>query len=62
MNALKNLLHASLTEDELEKFLNNVSIKDPEVLCTAFLKLVCKDDINNVAIKSPVQYYQRMVN
>lgn len=62
MNALRNLLHASLTEDELEKFMNNVSIKDPEVLCTTFLKLVRKDDINDVVIKSPVQYYQRMVD
>lgn len=62
MSALKNLLHASLTEDETQKFVNNVSIKDPEVLCTAFLKLVRKDDINDVVIKSPVQYYQKMVD
>lgn len=62
MSALRNLLRASLTEDEIEKFLRNVSIKDPEVLCTAFLKLVRKHDVNDIVIKSPVQYYQRMTN
>ncbi|XP_071564566.1 uncharacterized protein [Temnothorax nylanderi] len=62
MSALRNLLRASLTEGEIEKFVNNISIKDPEVLCTAFLKLVRKDDVNDVTIKSPVQYYQRMAD
>lgn len=62
MSAFKNLLQASLTQEEIEKFVNNISIKDPEVLCTAFLKLIRKDDINDVIIKSPVQYYQRMID
>ncbi|XP_011688889.1 PREDICTED: probable DNA primase large subunit [Wasmannia auropunctata] len=61
-SALRNLLHASLTDDEIEKFINNVSVKDPEVLCTAFLKLVRKDEINDIIVKSPVQYYQRMID
>lgn len=61
-NVLRNLLHTSLNEDEIEKFINNVSTKDPEILCTTFLKLIRKNDINDVIIKSPVQYYQRMIN
>ncbi|KAL6261705.1 hypothetical protein P5V15_006794 [Pogonomyrmex californicus] len=61
-NTFKNLLCASLTEDEIEKFINNVSVKDPEVRCIAFLKLVCKNNIDDVVVKSPVQYYQKMSN
>lgn len=62
VDTLKNLLHASLTEDEANRFISNISSKSPEVLCSAFLKLLCKDNINNVIINSPVQYYHRMTN
>lgn len=60
VDTLKNLLHTSLTEDETDKLISNISIKSPEVLCSAFLRLLCKDNIDNVIIKSPVQYYHRM--
>ncbi|XP_014485507.1 PREDICTED: probable DNA primase large subunit [Dinoponera quadriceps] len=61
VNTLRNLLHASLTEDETEKLLNNVAIKSPEMLCTGFLKLVRKDNADNAAVNSPVQFYQRII-
>lgn len=59
MDTLKNLLHISLTEDETDRLISNISNKRPEVLCSAFLRLLCKDNIDNV-IKSPVEYYHRM--
>ncbi|KAL0101429.1 hypothetical protein PUN28_018928 [Cardiocondyla obscurior] len=61
-SALGNLLRASLTEDDMEKFINNTSVKNPEVLCTAFLKFVRKEDVNNAVVRSPVQYYRRMTD
>ncbi|XP_012056268.1 PREDICTED: probable DNA primase large subunit [Atta cephalotes] len=61
-SVLRNLLQASINENEIEKFINNVSTKDPEVLCTTFLKLVRENDINDAIVKNPVQYYQRMIN
>ncbi|XP_012216390.1 uncharacterized protein [Linepithema humile] len=58
-DTLINLLHISLTKNETEKLINSTSTKNPEVCCTAFLKLMCKDNIDTV-ITNPVQYYQRM--
>jgi len=62
VDKLKNLLHASLTEDEADRLISNISSKNPEVLCSAFMKLLRKDNINNIIINSPVQYYHRMTN
>lgn len=62
VDTLRNLLHTSLTEDDTEKFLHNAAIQSPEILCTRFLKLVRKDNIDNSTINTPVQFYQRMVD
>lgn len=61
VDILKKFLHTLLTKDETEKLLNNTAIQSPEMLCTGFLKLVCKDKTDNVTINSPVQFYQKMV-
>lgn len=60
VDTLKNLLHTSLTEDEADRLINNMSSKSPEVLCSAFLRLLCKDSIDNGIIKSPIEYYHRI--
>lgn len=62
VNTLRSLLHTSLTEDDMKKFLNNVTTQSPEILCTRFLKLICKNDADNATISNPVQFYQRMVD
>lgn len=62
VDTLGDLLRASLTEDETGKFIGKISRQSPEILCTAFLKLTCKNNTDNIVVNSPVQFYQRMVD
>ncbi|XP_072765317.1 uncharacterized protein [Anoplolepis gracilipes] len=62
VDTLKNLLHTSLTKDEADRLVSNISNKSPEMLCSTFLKLLCKNNIDNVIIKSPVEYYHKMTD
>lgn len=61
-DTLRNLLQTSLTEDQTRTFLNNDSIKRPEVLCTAFQRFTVKNNIDDSIIINPVQYYKKLTN